>query len=176
MTKKEQLQKDLELQAETIGYLRERIAELEEKLERKECGNKLLADKLEDVTKVKIGLEQKLEQIKDEKFEKALSQIKHDREVVIEYNEKLQKENTELKEKLKPENCIEYLAKGGYVKFLCENGKEHDQLAEAKKIILMLYNAGRDVLMCRNEEKAYDNLSKAVNDKSIEQFISEVEK
>ena len=35
-------------------------------------------------------LEQKLEQIKNEKFEKALSQIKHDREVVIEYNEKLQ--------------------------------------------------------------------------------------
>lgn len=101
MTKKEQLQKDLELQAETIGYLRERIAELEEKLERKECGNKLLADKLEDVTKVKIELEQKLEQIKDEKFGKALSQIKHDREVVIEYNERLQKENTELKEQLK---------------------------------------------------------------------------
>jgi chromosome segregation ATPase len=101
MTKEEQLQKDLELQAETIGYLRERIAELEEKLERKECGNKLLADKLEDVTKVKIELEQKLEQIKDEKFEKALSQIKHDREVVIEYNERLQKENTELKEQLK---------------------------------------------------------------------------
>ena len=101
MTKEEQLQKDLELQAETIGYLRERIAELEEKLERKECGNKLLADKLEDVTKVKIELEQKLEQIKDEKFGKALSQIKHDREVVIEYNERLQKENTELKEQLK---------------------------------------------------------------------------
>ena len=41
---------------------------------------------------------QKLEQIKNEKFEKALSQIKHDREVVIEYNERLQKENAEYKE------------------------------------------------------------------------------
>lgn len=33
MTKEEQLQKDLELQAETIGYLRERIAELEKACE-----------------------------------------------------------------------------------------------------------------------------------------------
>jgi predicted RNase H-like nuclease (RuvC/YqgF family) len=32
MTKEEQLQKDLELQAETIGYLRERIAALTEQL------------------------------------------------------------------------------------------------------------------------------------------------
>lgn len=202
MTKEEQLQKDLELQAETIGYLRERIAELEEKLERKECGNKLLADKLEDVTKVKIELEQKLEQIKDEKFGKALSQIKHDREVVIEYNERLQKENTELKEQLKTsyrkgmrhmakalkdydrtdgawtdyfEHTVDKVLQREQVDFK-EYGTLADQLTEAKKIILMLYNAGRDVLMCRNEEKAYDNLSKAVNDKSIEQFISEVEK
>ena len=51
-----------------------------------------------------------------------------------------------------------------------------DQLTEAREIILRLYNAGRDVLMCRAEEKAYDNLSNAINDKSIEQFISEVEK
>jgi mannitol-1-phosphate/altronate dehydrogenase len=57
-----------------------------------------------------------------------------------------------------------------------ENCTLVDQLTKAKEIILMLYNAGRDVLMCRNEEKAYDNLSKAVNDKSIEQFISEVKK
>ena len=202
MTKEEQLQKDLELQAETIGYLRERIAELEEKLERKECGNKLLADKLEDVTKVKIELEQKLEQIKDEKFGKALSQIKHDREVVIEYNERLQKENTELKEQLKTsyrkgmrhmakalkdydrtdgawtdyfEHTVDKVLQREQVDFE-EYGTLADQLTEAKKIILMLYNAGRDVLMCRNEEKAYDNLSKAVNDKSIEQFMSEVKK
>jgi hypothetical protein len=44
---------------------------------------------------------------------------------------------------------------------------------EAKEIILKLYNAGRDVLMCRAEEKAFDNLSKAINDKSIEQFLEE---
>ena len=53
---------------------------------------------------------------------------------------------------------------------------ESEQLTKAKEIILKLYNAGRDVLMCRAEEKAYDNLSNAINDKSIEQFISEVEK
>jgi hypothetical protein len=50
------------------------------------------------------------------------------------------------------------------------------QLTKAREIILRLYNAGRDVLMCRAEEKAYDNLSNAINDKSIEQFLSEVEK
>ena len=52
----------------------------------------------------------------------------------------------------------------------------NDQLTKAKEIILRLYNAGRDVLMCRAEEKAYDNLSNAINDKSIEQFLSEAGK
>lgn len=51
-----------------------------------------------------------------------------------------------------------------------------EQLTNAKELILRLYNAGRDVLMCRAEEKAYDNLSNAINDKSIEQFLSEVGK
>ena len=53
---------------------------------------------------------------------------------------------------------------------------KNEQLTRAKEIILRLYNTGRDVLMCRAEEKAYDNLSNAINDKSIEQFLSEVEK
>ncbi len=51
-----------------------------------------------------------------------------------------------------------------------------DQLTKAKEIILRLYNAGRDVLMCRAEEKAYNNLSNAINDKSIAQFLKEIEK
>ena len=55
--------------------------------------------------------------------------------VVTETIAGLEKENAELKEKLKPEKCIEYLAKGGYVKFLCENGNEHDQLTKAKELI-----------------------------------------
>ena len=50
------------------------------------------------------------------------------------------------------------------------------QITNAKELILRLYNAGRDVLMCRAEEKAYDNLSNAINDKSIEQFLSEAGK
>ena len=49
-----------------------------------------------------------------------------------------------------------------------------EQLTKAKGIILKLYNAGRDVLMCRAEEKAYDNLEEAINDRSIEQFLKEV--
>lgn len=53
--------------------------------------------------------------------------------------------------------------------------KLKDKLREARAIILMLYNAGRDVLMYRNEEKAYTNLDNAINDKSIEQFIEETE-
>lgn len=43
--------------------------------------------------------------------------------------EELEKENAELKEKLKPENCLKLLAKDGYVKFTS------DQLTHAKEII-----------------------------------------
>lgn len=46
-----------------------------------------------------------------------------------------------------------------------------DKLTDARELILKLYNAGRDVLMCRAEEKAYDNLSDAISDKRIEQFL-----
>ena len=46
----------------------------------------------------------------------------------------LEKENAELKEKLKPENCLKLLAKEGYIKFTS------DQLTEAKKVIEELYN------------------------------------
>lgn len=52
----------------------------------------------------------------------------------------------------------------------------NENLTKAKEIILRLYNAGRDVLMCRSEEKAYDNLSEAINDSNIEQFLKEIEK
>ena len=48
MTKEEQLQKDLELQAETIGYLRERIKELEKE-------NAELKEQLEMSNKVYNG-------------------------------------------------------------------------------------------------------------------------
>ena len=60
----------------------------------------------------------------------------------------LEKENAELKEQLKPENCIEYLARGGYVKFLCENGNEHNQLTKAKELLekLLVTSCNSDVL------------------------------
>jgi hypothetical protein len=73
----------------------------------------------------------------------------------------LEKENAELKERADKADLDSVLF--------------FNQLCKAKKIILKLYNAGRDVLMCRAEEKAYDNLSNAINDKSIEQFLSELE-
>ena len=72
----------------------------------------------------------------------------------------LEKENAELKDNFKIAKDNEY--------------EYSSLLTKAKEIILRLYNAGRDVLMCRAEEKAYDNLSNAINDKSIEQFLSEV--
>ena len=94
----------------------------------------------------------------------------------------LKKENTELKKRV--ENQKSFLERirakfelGEIERKEIEGYLESEQLTKAKEIILRLYNAGRDVLMCRAEEKAYDNLSNAINDKSIEQFLnSEVEK
>ena len=59
----------------------------------------------------------------EESFEK--SKVEHNQEVIS----FLQKENAELKEKLKPEKCLKLLAKDGYVKFAS------DQLTKAKEII-----------------------------------------
>lgn len=76
----------------------------------------------------------------------------------IEYVQKLEKENAELKEKLKPENCLKLLAKEGYIKFTSE------QLTKAKEIIknLMVFAEMDD----REYEPEY---------KEAEQFLSEVE-
>lgn len=52
----------------------------------------------------------------------------------IQYIKELKEENAELKEKLKPENCLKLLAKEGYIKFTS------DQLTKAKEIIEELYN------------------------------------
>ena len=48
---------------------------------------------------------------------------------------KIYKENAELKEKLKPENCLKLLAKEGYIKFTSEH------LTKAKEIIRKLIKA-----------------------------------
>lgn len=49
--------------------------------------------------------------------------------VVTETIAELEKENAELKEKLKPENCLKLLAKEGYIKFTSE------QLNKAKDLL-----------------------------------------
>lgn len=89
--------------------------------------------------------------------------------------DELEKENDDLKNKIGKvaQEILDNWCKGNPP---CPHLKKRDeQLTKAKEIILKLYNAGRDVLMCRVEEKAYDNLSKAINDRSIEQFLGEVE-
>ena len=114
-----------------------------------------------------------------EKKNKVLAQNLEDTEII---NNALEKENAELKDKV--ENQKSFLERIRAKFELSEIDRkeiegylESENLTKAREIILRLYNAGRDVLMCRTEEKAYDNLSNAINDKSIEQFLnSEVEK
>ncbi len=86
----------------------------------------------------------------------------------------LKSENAELKE-INEGYCRsrDRLISIGFPNFKdCKEYAEH--LTKAKELILRLYNAGRDVLMCRAEEKVYDNLSNAINDKSIVQFLEEI--
>lgn len=104
----------------------------------------------------------------------------------------LKKENAELKRKLtairkakdrydmsKDKSIIK--AFGAEYSLFCdlerilEDWLEDDELDKAKDIILSLYNAGRDVLMCREQEEAYARLDEAINDKRIEQFLKEIE-
>ena len=92
----------------------------------------------------------------------------------IEYVQKLEKENAELKKFINaPLTKGRTTTRKEMFQSIWELSK---QITNARELILRLYNAGRDVLMCRAEEKAYDNLSNAINDKSIEQFLREVEK
>lgn len=109
----------------------------------------------------------------------------------IEATYKLDKENAELKKQLSDVRECFISASSGDDFEMAESAREvmevlnipcyrhgevKSKLTEAKEIILKLYNAGRDVLMCRAEEKAYDNLDEAINDRSIEQFLKKVEK
>jgi hypothetical protein len=65
---------------------------------------------------------------------------------------KLEKENAELKEKLKPENCLKLLAKEGYIKFTSE------QLTKAKTYlkyfieILKRFGANKEPLVAEAEQ------------------------
>ena len=74
----------------------------------------------------------------------------------------LEKENAELKEKLKPENCLKLLAKEGYVKFTSDN------LDKAKEHIRTLISCLIDWV--QEGDKDYRHIAEA------EQFLSEVEK
>lgn len=94
-----------------------------------------------------------------------------------------EKQNEELKEKLESSEKIrDYWKESAFDwrhKFFEKRStkrlvKKSKQLAKARDLILNLYNAGRDVLMCRNEELAYTRLDNAINDKRIEQFLKEV--
>lgn len=53
--------------------------------------------------------------------------------------------------------------------------KSLEKKIEGAAKYLKLYDAGRDVLMCRAEEKVYDNLEDAINDRRIERFLEEIE-
>lgn len=51
------------------------------------------------------------------------------------------------------------------------------QLTKARKLILSLYNAGRDTLMCidTDREEALRMLDFAINNKEIDEFLKETE-
>ena len=146
---------------------RRTIAELEEKLEQTE---KDLADYQFNYPTIQ-ELEAEVKEWKDKADLWCKTANLKDHNIMI--NKELEKENAELKEELKKwkdewQEQVQKATDEGYARTL-----QTIQLTKAKEIILRLYNAGRDVLMCRAEEKAYDNLSNAINDKSIEQFLSE---
>lgn len=87
----------------------------------------------------------------------------------IEATYKLDKENAELKEKLKPENCLKLLAKEGYIKFTSE------QLTKAKEIIKKFSEFVNNEIEYDSEhpQEHTDLWNKLCTE--AEQFLSEVE-
>lgn len=83
-------------------------------------------------------------------------------EIICKNLAELEEENARLKEKLKPENCLKLLAKGGYIKFTS------DQLTKAKEII-------KELLDTQSQLDPYRNVFKERILKA-EQFLREVEK
>ena len=150
---------------------RRTIAELEKKLTEKVTLESLdvVSSKISELEKENAELKKEVEKHKwNNIFLEDCAD--YDKKIAEEYTTlqeriaTLEQENAELKEKL------------NFSTQYYQGEKAKKQLTKAREIILRLYNAGRDVLMCRAEEKAYDNLSNAIDDKSIEQFLSEVEK
>ena len=82
----------------------------------------------------------------------------------------LEKENAELKEKLKPENCLKLLAKEGYIKFTSE------QLTKAKEIIKKFSEfVNNEVEYDPEHPQEHTDLWNKLCEEA-EQFLSEVEK
>lgn len=127
-----------------------------------------------------LSLEQALQNIGFRKEGAERKEILDDMEkngvVPQEYMDETIRQNLELKKQLftakNERNAFKIYSDGAEADAI----KLNEQLTKAREIILKLYNAGRDVLMCRAEEKAYDNLSNAINDRSIEKFLQAVSK
>ena len=84
-------------------------------------------------------------------FEKAYNEAEELLDKQIEATYKLFEENKELKEKLKPENCLKLLAKEGYIKF------SSDQLTYAKTIIQDLLDNTDEYARQRAEDFLKEN-------------------
>ena len=84
-------------------------------------------------------------------FEKAYNEAEELLDKQIEATYKLFEENKELKEKLKPENCLKLLAKEGYIKLTS------DQLTKAKTIIQDLLDNTDEYARQRAEDFLKEN-------------------
>ncbi len=104
------------------------------------------------------------EQVKNdnETFNNKIAETQELLDKQIEATYKLDKENVELKEKLKPENCLKLLAKDGYIKFTSE------QLTKAKEIIKALLQISNE-----NGLKVCDVYGAPAIIKQAEDFIKE---
>lgn len=126
-------------------------------------------EELKDEMKNRISLALK-DPILQQGFEiicKEIVELKADndaRKFAMAMSEKVEKqlreENAELKEKLKPENCLKLLAKEGYIKFTSE------QLTKAKEIIEGLMRFCRCFAQHHTEDIRY---------KDAEQFLKDCE-
>ena len=117
--------------------------------------NRLLGERCTQLLKDKGNLTDRLEQT-----EKDLSDYQFNYPTIKE----LEQENAELKEKLKPENCLKLLAKEGYIKFTSE------QLPKATEIIKGLYFIIQSRIDYENNTGIADEMWRA------EQFLSKVDK
>ncbi len=118
----------------------------------------IYADSLKVDIKVEDGVDGYAWYQVEQAYERGALDFAEPRELKI---AELERENTGLREKLKPENCLRLLAKEGYIKFTS------DQLDKAKKII-------KDLLDTQYRLDPYRDIFKD-RITAAEQFLSEVE-